>query len=136
MNAKIMGSVLVVVAMGLLVGCFGGPAAATVSGEVKVDGKPLERGTITFAPADGQGAPASGIIERGRYEVQTTAGKKIVQISAPVIVDHKKESETPGAKMIDITVETLPDRYHSKSELTLEVQSGSNTKSWELSKKK
>jgi hypothetical protein len=136
MHTKWIGSMAVVLVVGLLAGCSSGPASATVSGEVTVDGKPLAKGVISFAPADGVGQPATGNIENGKYSVSTTAGKKMVQISAPIVTDKKKESSALDAPWIEITKESLPARYHTKTELTLDVQSGSNTKNWELNTKK
>jgi len=120
---------------GLLTGC-GGPPQYTVSGEVKVNGVPLEKGTISFAPAEGKGHAASAEIQNGHYEVRTTAGKKVVQISAPIVTGKRKAYSGPDAPMMDMTAESLPARYHTKSELTFDVQTGSNSKDWLLDVKK
>jgi hypothetical protein len=42
-----------------------------VSGTVKYNGKPLERGTISFVPADGKGRAAGGTIADGQYSLTT-----------------------------------------------------------------
>jgi hypothetical protein len=42
-----------------------------VSGTVTYQGKPLERGTISFVPADGKGRAAGGTITEGRYSLTT-----------------------------------------------------------------
>lgn len=131
-----LGVLLGLGAAGLLAGCSSGPASATVSGEVKVNGAPVEKGTISFAPAEGKGAPASGEIKNGRYEVRTTAGKKLVQISAPVVTGKRKDSSAPDAQWLEITEESIPEKYNSKSELNFDVQSGSNSKDWALEVKK
>ena len=123
-------------AAGLLAGCSSGPASATVSGEVKVNGTPVEKGVISFSPAEGTGKLVTGEIKNGRYEVQTTAGKKVVQISAPVVTGKRKDSDAPNAQWVEITEESLPDKYNSKSELTFDVQAGGNTKDWALDVKK
>ncbi|MBN9122972.1 MAG: hypothetical protein J0I06_28180 [Planctomycetes bacterium] len=124
-------------AAGALAGCSGGgPDPATVSGAVKVNGAPVANGTIAFAPADGTGAPATGDIKNGRYEVRTTAGKKVVQVSVPVVSGKHKAHVGPDAPWVEVTSESLPDKYHSKSELTFEVKAGSNTKDWDLTVKK
>jgi len=96
----------------------------------------LEKGVISFAPGDGTGAPATANVENGRYELRTTAGKKVVQISAPVVVDKRKEHPGKDAAWVDITSERLPPRFNSKSELTFDVQPGSNTKDWIIDLKK
>jgi hypothetical protein len=125
------------VVTGLMIGCGGGgPAAATVSGEVKVDGVPLEKGDITFSPAEGKGDAVTVNIVKGKYEAHTTAGKKFVQISSPVVTEKRKESDAPNAAWIEFTGEGLPEKYNSKSELTFDAQAGSNTKNWDLEVKK
>ena len=74
--------------VGIFCGCSSG--SATVSGEVTVDGKLLEKGIITYVPADNHGDPLTANIENGRYQLQTVAGNKTVQISAPVVADKRK----------------------------------------------
>ncbi|MFM8274163.1 MAG: hypothetical protein ACKODX_17790 [Gemmata sp.] len=121
-------------AAALLAGCGGpkGPAPATVSGQVKLNGVAIEKGIIMFAPADGVGAPATAEITKGRYTVATTAGKKAVQVSVPVVTGRQPESAAPGAPMIELTAESVPEKYNAKSELTLDVIAGGNTKDWDL----
>jgi hypothetical protein len=123
-------------AAGALAGCGSGPATATVSGAVRVDGAPVETGTVSYAPLDGTGAPATAEIKGGRYEVRTTAGNKRVQISVPVVTSKRKAHVGADAPWVEITSESLPDKYHSKSELTCDVKPGSNTKDWDLAVKK
>jgi len=117
---------------GLLLGCDSGPAPATISGEVKINGTPLEKGVISYVPADNTGSPATAEIKNGKYEIRTTAGNKVVQISAPIVTDRRKESSAPDAPTIEFTSESLPPKYNSASELTFDVKPGSNTKNWEI----
>ncbi len=56
--------------MSLLLGCGGGPKLVPVSGQVLVDGKPLETGFIQVIPADER--PAGGVIgSDGRFTLTT-----------------------------------------------------------------
>lgn len=110
----------------------GGPPAATVSGEVKANGVPIEKGVIAFSSLDGTGAAVTVDIKGGKYEVRTTAGKKRVQISAPVVTGKRKESPAKDAPMVDVIGESLPEKFHSQSTLELDVQPGGNTKDWLL----
>jgi hypothetical protein len=119
-----------------LVSGSGCGAGATISGEVTVDGKPLDKGFISYTSADGNGTPVTAAIRDGRYEVRTVAGRKVVLISAPVVVGQRKEHNGPGAALIDITEERLPPSCNSKSELTFEATSGSNTKNWAVESQK
>jgi hypothetical protein len=117
-------------AASLFLGC--GAPTATVSGQVAVDGQPLEKGTISYAPADGRGAPVTVPIENGKYQARTTPGNKFVQISAPKVMGKRKEHNGPDAPLVEITAESLPPRYNSKTELSLDVHAGSNTKDWSV----
>ena len=115
-----------------LAGC--GPATGTVTGEVTVNGAPLDEGVITFSPADKNGETVTRKIKAGKYEAKMIAGNKFVQISAPVVVGMRKESTHPDAPLIPETEESLPPRYNSESELTFEIKPGMNTKNWTLEK--
>lgn len=111
----------------LILGC-NNQEAASVHGDVTVDGKPLEKGVITFTGPDGKSSKAN--IENGKYDLRTTPGSNRVQISAPVATGKRKEYNGPNAPLVEITEESLPAKYHTKSELTFDVKAGSNTKDW------
>lgn len=117
-----------------LAGC--GPAVGTVSGTVSVDGQPLEKGVISFVPADGKGAPITVDIKGGAYRAEAQVGPKHVQISAPVVTGKRKEYEGPDAPLVEITEESLPPKYNSESELTFEVKRGANTQDWKVERGK
>jgi hypothetical protein len=118
------------VGLALLAGCS--PPTGTVTGEVTVNGVPLVEGEIVFIPADNNGVRVAKKITAGKYEATMVAGKKIVQISAPVVIAKHKESSHPDARLVEQTDESLPARYNRESELTFEVQPGSTTKNWGL----
>ena len=118
----------------LLTGC--GPSKATVSGEVKMDGQPLDSGVISFAPAAGGGASATADVKNGKYSVQTTPGAKWVQISAPLVIGQRKLSAGPDARVTDIREERLPERYNAKTELKCDLKAGGNVKDWSVESKK
>lgn len=115
-------------------GC-GGPATCTISGKVRLDGKPVEKGVISFSPDSGPGDPVTGNIENGAYSVRSIAGPKRVQLSAPVVMGKRPESNAPGAAIIEITKEGLPAKYNSASELRFDASPGLNSKDWDLSAK-
>ncbi|MEJ7638585.1 MAG: hypothetical protein WKF75_11580 [Singulisphaera sp.] len=49
-----------------------GPPMGRVSGTVTFQGKPLEKGTVTFISTDSQRPNATGTIQAGSYTLQTT----------------------------------------------------------------
>lgn len=118
----------------LLGGCGGGKCK--ISGEVTMDDQPLETGFIAFVAMDGQEAPLTVAIQKGRYELRTTPGSKRVQISAPVVVGKRPEHNGPNAPMVEITQERLPPRYNLNTELTFEAKPGSHTKNWSVQSEK
>ena len=133
MGRRALGVLVLGMAAVVLPGC--GAPTATVSGEVAVDGQPLDNGVISYAPADGQGAVATAVVQNGKYSLRTTPGKKWVQISAPVVVGKRKEYNGPDAPLVEIRGERLPERYNAKTELTFEAKAGDNTKDWSVESK-
>lgn len=117
----------------LFSGC--GPSTGTVSGTVLMDGQPLEKGLITFTPKEGAEPPVSADIAGGKYSAEMSAGAKLVQISAQVVVGQQKTSAAPDAPLDNIYEEKLPPMYNSASKLELEVKPGANAKDWETKSK-
>ena len=75
----------------LLSGCG---SSAYISGDVTYDGEPVEKGTITFLPADGKGASAGGVIEKGHYKAPNVPpGAKIIKIEAVSAITFARSSE-------------------------------------------
>ncbi|MDZ7620665.1 MAG: hypothetical protein U1E05_26985 [Patescibacteria group bacterium] len=73
-------------------GCGGGSTSA--SGDITYDGRPVERGAITFLPADGRGPAAGAEIRDGRYQADDLiAGTKVVQIEAFNDIPYARSSE-------------------------------------------
>ena len=69
---------LVLIALAFLTGC--GSGHFPVTGEVTLDDKPVEQGTISFEPTDRQGPTTGGKIVGGKYQLEGDAaplpGKK------------------------------------------------------------
>lgn len=53
-----------------------------LTGQVTLDGRPVELGEIRFMPADGKGQPAGGAIRNGTYQVKVPRGSMKVLITA------------------------------------------------------
>jgi hypothetical protein len=115
-----------------LAGC-GGPETFTITGVVTVDGKPLDKGVIMFTSPDGKSATVE--IKGGNYEARTSPGMNRVQISAPIVTGTRPEYNAPDAPRVEITEESLPERYHTKSDLTVDVKPGRNIKDWAVESK-
>lgn len=98
-----------------------------VSDQVTLNGQPLDKGVIVFNSLDAKStASVSADIVNGHYSLETTAGMKQVQITAPIVTGTRPEYAGAGAPLVEITEERLPDKYHSASELTYAVMPGKN----------
>jgi hypothetical protein len=120
-----------------LAGCRSDPRAG-ISGQVLVDGQPLEVGSILFQPTEGTQSPNAGSsIVDGEYEVPRPkgpmAGKYRVEIHA-FRKTGRKIAISNGA-LIDEEKEWIPARYNSQTTLLKTVQAGDNVLNFELTSK-
>jgi len=134
----------VVVMSGLVAyGCgSGGPVMGRVSGTVTHEGKPLDHGTITFSPTDGQRPSATGAIQSGgSYTLQTAepgdgavVGEYKVAISD--IDSNVFATDLPGAP-VKVPKSSIPKKYSDPgtSSLTAKVERGSNKLDFDIKDK-
>lgn len=74
------------------VGC--GSPTANVQGKVSYEGSPIQKGMVTFTPADGKGTVVGCNIENGQYSAKgVTPGKNIVTVAATKQVTFSRSSE-------------------------------------------
>ena len=123
-------------AVGLLLlvsGCSKGDLV-DIQGEVTLDGKPIEKGTIDFYPADGSGPTAGTVIERGQYQLEIHRGAKSVRIQGyrKVGQEHAIPND-PTSPLVDINEPIVPTRYNASSELTCQIAQGTRTLDFRLS---
>lgn len=125
----------------LLVGCGGKPyAVAPVSGRVTLDGKPLAKASVTFAPMAEPGkhdpGPTSlGLTDTdGRFKLTinpttpgAVVGKSRIYIST-LLTDGTGGGEQPDAGVPIKAVERVPARYNMKTELTFDVPAAGSDK--------
>lgn len=120
------------VALGLLLalnGCSGHAGGRlAVQGEVRLDGQPLGKGSISFRPVAGTTGPTAGAkVVDGRFSIPSGkslfAGKYRVEITATRKTGKQVKDPTFGA-MVDQVAQYLPGRYNRRSELAAEVKSG------------
>ena len=72
---RIVPSVFVVAALGLLAGCQTDTVKKQpISGEVSYQGKPIKYGSVRLEPAEGQPVGASGDIRDGKFSIDRAAG--------------------------------------------------------------
>jgi hypothetical protein len=120
----------------LIPACADGPPRGTVIGKVTLDGQPVETGSIRFAAVDGKTPTAGAQIKSGEYKAEVPVGDVRIEITAPKKIGSKKEFEgAPDSGTVDVVTEAIPARYNLKSELTMTVEKGTNTKDFELKSK-
>jgi hypothetical protein len=108
------------------IGC--GSQRPVVEGSVTLDGLPIAVGSIRLIPADGKGPTAGTGVMGGRFRVETTEGQKKVWITFAQKDGTKVlDPEAMGSgRMIDGYVESVPDRYNTKTELEITIKPGLN----------
>ena len=116
-----------------LVGCSGADNVARVTGQVTLDGEALSGARVLFIPLSSGGESSAMTDQDGNYTVQYTR-----EVQGAEIGEHRVRITTASRGDPDSTppepkrAELLPPKYHSKSELTAKVVSGSNTINFDL----
>jgi hypothetical protein len=111
-------------------GC-GGPNAASVSGTITLDGKPLPTANVSFYPDGGTSAPAYGQSDaNGRYSLSTGTDAGLAPGKYVAVVVATKDPPQPydktGAEIPPIPI--TPHKYSdtNTSDLKVEVKAGGN----------
>ncbi len=119
-----------------IAGCGDQSQMGEVSGQVLIDGKPAERGSVSFTPLSGGGPTAGSEIKDGKYSAMVFLGKNKVEIRVPRVLGKQKLYDTPDSPVQDILEESLPAKFNDQTALEIDVQKGKNPKNWEVSVKK
>ncbi|UUO05176.1 carboxypeptidase regulatory-like domain-containing protein [Blastopirellula sp. J2-11] len=136
--ARLSGVVALVLAA-LTVGCSKppGPETGYVTGVVTLDGKPIDNATVKFEPVNAR--PSVGFTDAdGRYDLIYTASR-----NGAVLGEHQVRITTAndagggegGQPLVTASKETVPVKYNVKTELTAQVDAGSNTINFDLKTK-
>jgi hypothetical protein len=111
---------------------------AAIGGEVKLDGKPVELGSIQFLPMQGvEGPLAGGTIEKGRFTLSTANGPAIGRNRVEIRASRKSgrmvhKMFAPPSEMVDAGEEAVAPRFNSESTLTFDVKPGENVASFDV----
>jgi len=110
----------------MLGGCgSAGPRMVTVSGQVTLNGKPLEEGTIVFQDPQGNAPTAQAVIQQGRYSCQVLPGRKKVIIQGFKVVGQERASRVdPDSPLVDRKEQFLPAKYSSPTATALTAEIG------------
>jgi hypothetical protein len=114
--------------MGLCCGCGTSSKPARLQGEVRFEGRPIEKGKIDFVPVDGTaGGAASAAIVNGRYEFPPKTGVLPTGAYAVRIIGLRKTGRTEpnrverGSPPIEVEENFIPPIYNSESTLKVRV---------------
>jgi hypothetical protein len=117
-----------------LTGCGGseGPERVAVSGEVRLDGRPLASGVIRFIPSgDNEGPAAVAIVKDGAYELPKSEGPvpgpQRVEIEATDYLGFAIDDEAAYAANVEqrggrVPKNPVPEAYNRRSTLTAEIK--------------
>jgi hypothetical protein len=129
-------SMAVAIVLMAIVGC-GGPVHEGVEGNVTLDGKPVDGGTISFIPTDGRSASGAwGDITAGKYSLPAGHG--------PVAGSYRVEIRWMRAtgRMVSgfgtqapELANVIPGRYNQTSELKASITPGKNQCDFALASK-
>lgn len=107
-------------------GCGSGVRRVQVSGNVSLDGKPIEEGNITFVPIKGTTGPSTGgVIRNGQYDVAAavgplTGGTYRVQIESLVNRGRSMPNPlNPNGPPVKLPDNTIPPQYGLQSILEI-----------------
>jgi hypothetical protein len=109
-----------------------------ISGEVRLDGMPLQQGSILFTPIDGtKGVVTGGPIENGRYQISGASGPVLGKNRVEIRALRKsgkmvQKALAPQGDMVEGFEEAIAPRFNSKSTLEVEVARGANIRNFEI----
>lgn len=111
-----------------MVGC-GTPNALdrqAISGNVTLDGTPLDEGTIEFLPLGPEGRAGGAVIRRGSYAIEgakgLVPGKYTVRISSAASNREIDLHAPPGPTLPVMSKERIPPQYNTETKLVVEVK--------------
>jgi hypothetical protein len=126
--------------METVTGCGGDSRRATVQGKITLDNVPLETGTISFTPIDGNTGPtAGGAIKDGYFSITAVKGPatgwNLVAIHSSKKTGKQIADPILHGQKVDEVVSVVPEQYNVRSTLKRELTSGKNVLDFELSSK-
>jgi len=109
-----------------------------VSGKLSLNGAPLEKGTILFAPEQSRGVSSGADVLDGAYAIEEhkglTPGTYVVRIYAADEEGEDVEPQLPGPG-IKTKRERIPPKYNLRSELKLVVEASQDEAVFDLDMK-
>lgn len=117
----------------MLSACGRSDGFITIHGTATFDGEPVQDGSISLMPIDGQGSMGGGLIENGRFTADSPPGKMAVQVYGHRTI--KKENPTQEEIALGVTedrLQYLPPEYNQQSQLRIDVSASNHRFDFEL----
>jgi hypothetical protein len=114
------------------IGCVGSnDGRVSVSGEVKLSGQPLDRGSIEFHPLDPGGVLTGGMIMDGKFDIPAEQGARPgryqVRVFAAGEAVPADPSLPPGPQTeTQVSAERVGSKFNLNSELEVEIAKSGN----------
>jgi hypothetical protein len=109
------------------VGCGNSLNRQQVSGQVTLDGAPLDHGIVEFTPQQPGGVGSGSEIKNGRYAIEAARGLPPGRYLVRLYSGSREELAAPasplGPALASATVarERIPAKYNTQSQLNVEV---------------
>jgi hypothetical protein len=114
-----------------------GPELGQVTGTVTLDGQPVPRASITFAPAEKGPSSLGGTNKDGRYKLLYNTDRQGAVLGKHNVTIRSLEQDTDeDGKSSGPAPVKVPAKYSQAGELTAEVKAGSQEVNFELNSKK
>lgn len=132
-------AMMAAMALCLVMGCSqnSGPELGYVEGNVTLDGNPLDGAEVQFEPEDARPSVAF-TDENGHYVLKFTGSRDGATLGTHTVRILSARGSSGGegdGPLVKARPELLPAKYHVKSTLTADVQSGNNTIDFDLQSK-
>jgi hypothetical protein len=109
-----------------------------IKGEVKLNGQPMESGTIMFRPIEGgKGQAVSGTIKAGHYEIASAEGPAVGPHHVEVRGVRKtgkmiQKPLAPKGELVEEEAESVSERFNSRSDLKADIKAGDNVANFDV----
>jgi len=105
-----------------------GKTRVALEGEIKLNGKALPSGLVSFLPTDDKGETAVAKIENGKYSIERSNGPSLgsykVLIHSRQPTGKKIRDLDNPAVLINEEREVVPPQYNSNSTISIEIKEG------------